>query len=323
MAKFRALAAEFGEFAEYERDRAGRDIGLHFVSQKADGGEVVAPALVWFQMKGVRAKTFSEADFEESNKLSASLDVGHLRFWYIAPEPTYLALYIESVDKFFVLNIQKYISENYGDDILSLTQSTLTVHVNKDSILDDQAFYLIKQRRSVVAWQDRIQGGEEHGNVFFRDAVLIRRIATASDRGVVFKLIVRKYGSKMRSEAYFVEEDQEGQEEPEDVWAHWQFMMPDELDRVFPYLEFEPDEDLEYWEDDPDWEWPPWELPNGKLVVPDGVFEEVEYRMIVALNDIGKAWAQTLEVMQSAGFIELADEGSSMVSVAPWHGRDV
>ncbi len=328
MANFRALAVEFGEFAEYERDRAGRDIGLHFVSQKADGGEIVSPSLVWFQMKGVQAGTFSEEQFADCERLSISLKLGHLRFWYIAPEPTYLALYIEAVDKFFVLNIQKYIADNYGDDILTLDQKTLTVHVSKQSELDAQAFYLIKQRRSAEAWQGRIAEGEQYAEVFFRDAELIRRLSTAVDRNVTVNFILRKYGSKMRSEAYFVEVVDDSDKEPEVIREHWQFMMPEDLSRSFPYLEFNPygeDDELEdaFWDDDENSEWPPLELPNGKVVYPDGVFELVEYKMSVTLNDIGKAWEQTLCVMEDAGFIELIDPGASIVSVAPWHGRDV
>lgn len=64
-------------------------------------------------------------------------------------------------------------------------------------------------------------------------------------------------------------------------------------------------------------------MPNGKEVVPFGVFELVEYKMLVSLNDIGEAWAQTLDVMENAGFIELDAVGGSMVSVAPWHHREI
>lgn len=328
MAKFRALAAEFGEFVEYERDRAGRDIGLHFVSKTADGGEIVSPSLVWFQMKGVQADTLSEEQFAACDRLGISLKLGHLRFWYIAPEPTYLALYIEAVDKFFVLNIQKYVTDNYGDDILTHAQKTLTVYVSKNSELDAQAFYLIKRRRSAAAWRDKIAEGKQHANIFFRDAELIRRLSTIVDRNVTINFILRKYMSKLRSEAYFVEAADDSDEEPVVIREHWQYMMPDDLSWSFPYLEFNPygeDDELEdaFWDDDENGDWPPLELPNGKEVYPDSGFEIVEYVMSVTLNDIGKAWEQTLCVMEYAGFIELNDTGASYVSVAPWHGRDV
>ena len=109
-------------FTEYERDRAGRDKGLHFVTNKADGGEIVSPSQVWFQMKGVKKDTFSEKQYLACDHMSISLKQNHLRFWYIAPEATYLVLYIESVDKIFVLNIQRYITDYFGDGILTLDQ---------------------------------------------------------------------------------------------------------------------------------------------------------------------------------------------------------
>lgn len=328
MANFRAIAAQFGEFVEYERDRAGRDLGLHFVSQKNDGGEIVAPALVWFQMKGFQESTLSSDEYEALDDLRIVLDVGHLRFWYIAPEPTYLALYIEAVDQFFILNIQKYVAENYGDNILTLNQKNLTVSVSKKSQLDEQAFRLIKDRRSVAAWQDRIAEGREYAPIFFRDANLIWRLSTAENRKASIKFILRKYGSKLRSEAYFSEEIQGSDAEPEIIRTHWQYMMPEDLTRVFPYVEFNPAEGFDYDEDDllydeEEWEWPAFELPNGKQVVPDGVFELVEYEMTAVLNDIGQAWAQTLGIMRDSGFIEIDEQNASSVSVAPWHVRDV
>ena len=328
-AKFREIGSQFGEFVEYERDRAGRDIGLHFVSQKSDGGEIVDPSLVWFQIKGLQTKTLSVEEFETLEHLSVRLDIQHLRFWYIAPEPTYLALYIESKDTFFVLNIQKYIGDKFGDEILTLRQKSLTVHMSKESVLDAQAFFLIKRDRSIVSWESRIAEGSEFAHVFFRDAELILRVYSATERSVAIQLILTKYGSKMRSEAHFLEVSVNDNGKPELIREHWEYMMPDDLSETFPYLEFEPwdgsdyDEDTLFFDNVDESEWPPLELPNGKQVIGDGVFEMGEYKMSVTLNDVGMAWVQTLHVMEKAGFVELGNLQPTMVSVAPWHARDV
>jgi hypothetical protein len=320
MNEFRCIASKFGEFVEYQRDRAGRDIGLHFVEQKLNGSEIVSPALVWFQMKGVQSSTFSKKDFEDTDDLSISLEVNHLRFWYIAPEPTYLALYIESVNCFFVLNIQKYITEKFGDEILTLNQKSQTVYINKHNVLDEQAFYLIKQKQSIVAWQNKIEEGKDFAHIFFRDAELINRLAIAERQNISIKFVLKKYGAKTRSEGYFFDSDKE-------IRGHLEYMMPDKLELTFPYLDFNPEEGKDYDEDlycdEDDTEWPPLILPNGKKVLPEGVFEMVDYSMVVSLNSIGKAWAQTLEVMILTDFIELDPTGTTMVSVAPWHGRGV
>ena len=108
LSKFRELAAAFGEFVEYSRDLAARDIGLHFVSRKSDGGEIVEPSLVWFQLKGRQSCKFSEEDFDACDNLSVRVSKRHLQFWYLAPEPTYLVLYIQAKDEFFVVDIKEY-----------------------------------------------------------------------------------------------------------------------------------------------------------------------------------------------------------------------
>lgn len=329
MQKFRSLAVNFGEFVEYQHDRAGRDIGLHFTSTRAKGGEIVEPSLVWFQMKGVQTTSFSENEFNECQNLAISLKVAHLRFFYIAPESTYLVLYIEAIDEFFVLNIQKYIREKYADEILTINQETLTVHMRKDSILDEQSFNLIKTQCSLSTWRSRITESEKWGPVFFRDADVIRRLSKAKQRNVPMYFVLRKHGAKMRSEVDFVEKSSKETGTPEIVHEHWEYMMADKLSLTFPYIEFDTLDEHEghddlFPDDDPDdFGWPPLELPNGKHVAPHGVFELVEYTMSVALNDIGEAWAETLDVMEKAGFIELNEFGTSIVSVAPWHDRDV
>lgn len=45
--------------------------------------------------------------------------------------------------------------------------------------------------------------------------------------------------------------------------------------------------------------------------------------MAVTLDDIGKAGAQTLGVVEKAGFIEIDRAPAPRISVAPWHCRDV
>ena len=73
-------------------------------------------------MKGIQAISFSSDDFNACENLAIPLKVKHLKFWYIAPDTTYLALYVEAVDKFFVLNIQSYVRDRFGDNILTLSQ---------------------------------------------------------------------------------------------------------------------------------------------------------------------------------------------------------
>lgn len=326
MGKFYAFAARFGEFVKYERDRAARDIGLHFVEPKESGGEIVSPALVWFQMKGIEAGTLSLEAFEKAGEASVKLDVPHLRFWYIAPDPTFLAVYVESADQFLVLNIKKFVEEQFGDSILTLKQKTMTVSVPASSVLDAQAFYLIKKSQSVEAWKARIKNGDLHAPIFFRDAGLIWRMGAIEEAGGAVSMTVRQYGTKTRSEVYFSEVDPEGGE-GRLLRMHWESFMADRLETTFPYLDFdtsEGEDEEDVWDYDDDYsDHLPIELPNGKFVQPDGVFEMVDYVLSVTLNDVGRSWLETLRVMHGAGFVEISTDEADMVSVAPWHARSV
>lgn len=327
MSKFREFASHFGEFVEYERDRAARDIGMHFTEARADGSEVMSPALVWFQMKGIQTGTLSKTEHKRSKTVNISIRTEHLRFWYIAPETTYLVVYVEAVDQFFVTNIQTFVRDEYGDDIFTEKKKTLTIHLAKKNVLDTQAFQLMLRKQSISAWRTRIEDGEQYASVFFRDANLIKRISTAPDRDKSISFTVRKYGSKMRTEVHFSEVPKSGAGGTKIFHQHWQYMMGEDLVGTFPYLEFNPEreteEDNDWWEEDKNSEWPNWELPNGKTVEPDGEFEIVDYKMKVTINSLGEMWLQTLNVMERAGFIELNEDRVTFNSVAPFHARDI
>src|SRR5436190_121857 len=87
MAKFEQLASDHGVFVKYERDRAARDIGLHLTKELKSGQKQVTNSLVWFQMKGVMATTLTKEQFEKAKSVKLSLDVEHLRHWFLDKEP--------------------------------------------------------------------------------------------------------------------------------------------------------------------------------------------------------------------------------------------
>ena len=105
MEKFRAFASEFGEFVKYEHDRGARDIDIHLTHKLHSGQERMSSALCWFQMKGIMAKSLSADSFHSRSDVTLSLEVKHLRYWFLQPMPTYLVVYVESIDKFFILNL--------------------------------------------------------------------------------------------------------------------------------------------------------------------------------------------------------------------------
>ena len=250
MEKFRVFASQFGEFVNYEHDRGARDIGIHLTHKLTSGKERLSSALCWFQMKGVMATTLSSADFDKSEKAKITLKVDHLRYWYLQPMPTYLALYIECIDTFFVLNLQKYVIDEWGKDILTLDQATATVYISKESVLDEQAFRLILAESDTEEWKKALGAEEDAVSVCLRDYDLIWHIGTAQDRNVGHKLVFMDWQSKTRGQFYIYERPQDSNDEWHTLRKHLQYMMNVfDLERVYPYLEFYALED----DDDDDW----------------------------------------------------------------------
>jgi hypothetical protein len=60
-------------------------------------------------------------------------------------------------------------------------------------------------------------------------------------------------------------------------------------------------------------------------LLPENVwlFATVGYGLAVAPNKIGRSWLTTLCVMEGAKFVEVRSKEGAMVSVSPWHVRDV
>jgi len=328
MEKFRVFASQFGEFVRYEHDRGARDIGLHLTHKLSSGSERLSTALCWFQMKGIMSSTLSAVDFDKKEELKISFKVDHLRYWYLQPMPTYLALYIESVDTFFVLNLQKYVSDKWGNNILNLDQETATVYISKESVLDNQAFHLILTESDIEEWK-KVLGAEEYKvRVCLRDYNLIWHIGTSDDRNVEIHIVFMDWQSKTRGQFYINERKKDSSDEWHTIREHWQYMMNVfDLERAYPYIEFfslEPEEE-DLWDDEDDYrEAPDWELSNGeKIRGLNACNEYFEYIAGVRLNDIGKEMFEWIENLFDIGLIEITPGKGDCISVAPWHRRDV
>ncbi|MBD9490485.1 hypothetical protein IB264_25035 [Ensifer sp. ENS11] len=156
----------------------------------------------------------------------------------------------------------------------------------------------------------------------------------------------------MRAEVYFQSKAQEG--EWESFRTHWQFSMGD-LSSTFPYLAFTPALEalpVRWSETDEDFDGTPFEVWHESFSVTDtstgdelndeefdgeclldlgnerysygdvGGGEMIEHRLAIDLNEIGERWAATLQVLVEAEVMSVEAE-PHMISVAPWHARDV
>jgi hypothetical protein len=158
-AKFDAILSERGLVVEYRRDRAGIDTGLHLfargnkLSPKGWAGPYWHPmaSRVWFQLKGVHASTMSAEDFSKADHVAVSVDIEHLKYWFAAPEPVYLVVYVESVDTFIGIDVRDLVERRWGERFYPAMRehnaATITVHVPTDSLLDsDRVASLIGHR---------------------------------------------------------------------------------------------------------------------------------------------------------------------------------
>ena len=220
--KFRNFAAQFGHFVEYERDVATRDLGLHLTEPMQSGGVKLTSCLCWFQMKGVMAETLPKEKAEKASAFRYRLKVEHLKFWFLQPMPTYLALYIESLDRFLILNLQKYVQERWGNKILSLNQKTADVQVAAGSVLDDAALRIILRESTVEQWVKAMSADEGQIRLCQRDYNIIWRLGTAASRKVEHRFEIYDWQSKTRGEVHIQERALGDTGEWTTLRNHWQ-----------------------------------------------------------------------------------------------------
>lgn len=324
MEKFRSIATEYGEFINYEHDRGARDIGVHLTHKLSSGKERLSSALIWFQMKGKMTSTLSKKEFESKEEVSISLNVNHLRYWYLQPMPTYLVLYIESVDEFLILNISEYVKLKWGREILTLDQKTTSIKIPKDSKLDHQAFRLILAANDKEEWKKALENSHENVDVCYRDYDLIWHLGTAEERDVTHSLELLDWQSKTRSQLYIYETSNEKKNV---LREHWQYMMcVNDLEGAYPYVEFYAKEEQEddWWDDEEDNEVPDVILANGDII--SGVnasYEYFSYEFGIRLNEVGKEMFDWVQFLVEVNIIEITPGKNEFVSFAPWHSRAV
>jgi hypothetical protein len=100
--RLKAKFSEHGLLIGYEIDRAAIDLGLHLFGPSQPGGpRQLGQVRVWFQLKGVRAETIDALSLKEAGEVTiGGHAVDHLQYWFAHPEPVYLVVYVEALDRF-------------------------------------------------------------------------------------------------------------------------------------------------------------------------------------------------------------------------------
>ena len=330
MGRFQDIAAQYGVTVKYDRDRAARDIGLHLLSSTKSGNEDATGTLVWFQMKGVGAATLPRHAFDAAAHIDVKLKVKHLRLWHQMNGPTYLALYVESVDRFLVLNLAKYVREQFGRRIFTVSTKTLTVQVSTRSFLDDQAFALMLQNGTREEWMRVFMMSPSEAHLAERDYRLIWRLSTAEERRVEHQLAMTDWQSKCRGEIALMERPVGGtDDEWQSIRLHLSFMLSmADLEEAYPYLAFAPfdqerNDNIESWgNDDED---PEFTFSDGTVVYgTDAAGEYFAYELRPRLNSMGQVLAGMVRELIDAKLVDApALDESEFLDGAPWNGRDV
>ncbi len=310
--KFRVLASQFGEFVGYERDRAARDIGLHCTRQSKFGNELVTSTLVWFQLKGLRKSTLSEAEVEKKDRISISLQTNHLRFWYCQLTPTYLVVYLESIDKFCILNIKQYLDETVGDGILKerAVSKTISFPVSGHA-LNEQAFHNILQAGDIEFWKQKYSESNLAATTIVRDLHVIKAVGTSKGRGKEQRITYKPWISKLRTEVKF--EEREPGKEWTDYHRHWHLAMGD-IESAFPYLKFS-SYNSDDCDDDADHQLI---LASGEEIPGSNCSNEFDiFYLSATLNELGILWLERIEDLEKAGILEVDLDEHQWVTVLP------
>ena len=163
MPKLGSILASRGLLLEYRIDRAAIDIGVHLWVVGADGRKDVSGPRVWFQAKGFHASTVTLEDFEKSPAItSPPLELDHVVYWYNAPEPVYLALYVESADEFLAADVRELVDQRGGlAGLGESSQQTTTFKLSTTDTLE-RALERMPRHRSMridgPAWRGRPLG---------------------------------------------------------------------------------------------------------------------------------------------------------------------
>ncbi len=132
--RLKAQLSEHGLLIGYEADRAAIDLGLHLFEPSRPGEpSQLGQVRVWFQLKGVGAETIDAVSLEDAGQVAiGGLAVDHLRYWFAHPEPVYVVVYVEALDRFLAEDVRVLVEREGGPRWLADIgeQKTVTLHLS-------------------------------------------------------------------------------------------------------------------------------------------------------------------------------------------------
>lgn len=152
MAKLSGVLVKGGIEISYAKDRAGIDTGLHLFAH-APAGRVATQTRVWFQVKGKHERTLPLDEFEASSTVPASVRSDYVDHWISAPEPVYLAIYVESADVFIAEDVRDIVERQWpGNSFYEARKEfgkEVTLRVDRSRVLDPDRLEQMLAHRSM------------------------------------------------------------------------------------------------------------------------------------------------------------------------------
>ena len=159
--RLKTRLSEHGLLIGYEADRAAIDLGLHlFEPARPGASRQLGQVRVWFQLKGVGAETTDAHSLAAAGEVVVSgLAVDHLHYWFAHPEPVYLVVYVEALDRFLAEDVRILVEREGGPRWLKAIggQKTATLRLPLDAGIE-QALDRMPRHRSL-----RLDGPEFRG----------------------------------------------------------------------------------------------------------------------------------------------------------------
>lgn len=173
-----------------------------------------------------------------------------------------------------------------------------------------------------------------------RDYNIIWAIGSAARRKVKHRFEIFDWQSKTRGEVHIEERAKgDGADEWKLLRNHWQLgLQATDVEEMYPYLDFVPEEKGEDHEDNFDEDGyalyqpfgefeddrPTFRMKNGQIATGEDFYGEYHrYYILPVLNKLGKSLFSLIKTLIKIKFIEITESDGEFISIAPWHARQV
>ena len=112
--KFRSTIRSRGIFLNYEKDRAGIDLGIHLYEPQCGNELSVSTTRIWFQLKGIHTSTKSKEKLLKDCYAKVSMSIEYLKYYYVMSEPVFLVVYLEALDTFIYASLRDIVDDQLG-----------------------------------------------------------------------------------------------------------------------------------------------------------------------------------------------------------------